>query len=65
MTAYTRAPAQGRWRAQGQTVTNDVIAVEVIVEDIDEEWWRGFRRGLEARFRQRHMIVQAHEVQLL
>ena len=71
MTAYTRAPAQGRWKTDDSTVSadklvvsDDVVVVEVIVDELDEAWWRAFRERQQKAFQQRAMIVRAHVIQL-
>ena len=65
ITAYSRSPAEGRWQSDGDTHHDDVVAVEVMVDELDEEWWRDFRRHLEIVFRQRQLLVLAHEVRRL
>ena len=65
ITAYTRSPAEGLWQSGGDTHHDDVVAVEVMVDDLDEEWWHDFRRHLEIVFRQRQLLVLAQEVRRL
>ena len=65
VTAYTRAPAEGRWTGQGHSNAEEVVVIEVMVEALDATWWTDYRKGLEARFRQQHIIVRATSVQLL
>ena len=66
LTAFTRAPAQGLWRNQGETTTHDDIVVfEVMTPDVDWEWWRRYRAALEELFRQAHVVIRAHAVTLL
>jgi hypothetical protein len=66
LTAHTRAPAEGLWREDSSEANHDQIVIyEVMSEDLDEEWWRGYRRGLEKRFRQEQVIVRAQEIRLL
>src|SRR5437764_2999416 len=66
LTAHTRAPAEGLWREDSSATSKDEIVIyEVMVEDLDEKWWREYRRGLEKRFRQEQVIVRAQEVRLL
>lgn len=65
VTAYTRAPAEGRWTGQGHTGSEEVVVIEVMVDRLDAVWWTDYRKGLEARFRQQHIIVRAQSVLLL
>jgi hypothetical protein len=60
VTAYTRAPARGVWRDDsGESKRDDIVIFEVMTADLDREWWTGFRRELEQRFRQESVIVRA------
>jgi hypothetical protein len=65
ITAYTRAPAEGRWEAGGTTQHDDMLIVEVMVFEIDKPWWRSFREHLEHTFRQERIIVRAQAIELL
>jgi hypothetical protein len=66
MTAYTRAPATGLWEADsGETVRDQVVVYEVMVDGLDRDWWARLRVELEARFGQREVVVRTHEIQRL
>jgi hypothetical protein len=65
LTAYSRAPAEGRWHDQGITTHDDIIVMEVMTDGVDTEWWRAYRKSLEARFRQTVIVVRAQMVSLL
>lgn len=66
MTAYTQAPASGLWNEGNTGATHDeFIIYEVMVNDLDREWWREYRRQLEERFRQERIIVRTYEIELL
>jgi hypothetical protein len=66
VTAYTRAPAEGRWRDGGDGTARDEILVhEVMTETLDCEWWRDYRGRLEERFDQDRIVVRAHEIEVL
>jgi len=65
LTAYSRAPAEGRWHDQGITTHDDIIVMEVMTDGVDTEWWRAYRKSLEARFRQSVIVVRAQMVSLL
>lgn len=58
-TAFTRAPADGLWK-QGATIQKDrVIIVEVLVEEIDDAWWKAYRGRLEAELAQEEVMIRA------
>ncbi|AKJ26714.1 hypothetical protein [Caldimonas brevitalea] len=66
LTAYTRAPATGVWEPdEGQTVRDDIVVYEVMVDRLDPPWWRSYREQLEARFKQDALVVRAHAVERL
>lgn len=66
LTAFTRAPAEGLWRnKEARTSRDEIVVYEVMVEEVDRQWWESYREGLEARFRQERVVVRAQEIQLL
>lgn len=66
VTAFTRAPAEGLWSPDGNaTSRDDIVVVEVMVEDFDEGWWRGFQKMLEHDLQQDLLVIRASQVLLL
>jgi hypothetical protein len=65
VTAHTRSPAEGRWLHQGNTTSDEVVVIEVMVETLDDAWWTAYRRELETKFRQQRVIVRAQAIKLL
>ncbi len=65
ITAYNRAPAEGRWETSGKTQHDDVLVIEVMIATLDKPWWQAFRKKLEATFRQTQVIVRAQSIELL
>jgi hypothetical protein len=66
VTAYTRAPATGLWETgTGETVRDQVVVYEVMVEEVDEAWWKRLRVELEARFAQEELVVRAQAMRRL
>lgn len=60
VTAYLRSPAAGVWKDDDGDVTReDIVIVETMAEQLDREWWRDYRRGLERRFRQDEVVIRA------
>jgi hypothetical protein len=60
VTAFTRSPAVGLWADDaGRVRRDDVIVVEVMTDQLDREWWAGYRHELEERFRQQEIVVRA------
>jgi hypothetical protein len=66
LTAYTRAPAQGLWKQNGNhTTRDDIVIFEVMAEELDAAWWGEYRQQLESRFRQEQIVIRAQQTQLL
>jgi hypothetical protein len=65
LTAFTRAPAQGLWTSEGETTHDDIVVFEVMAEEVDAEWWRGYRKELERAFRQDTIVIRAQDIQVL
>jgi len=59
VTAFRRAPGEGVW-AEGGGVSRDLVVVfEVMAPTLERGWWAGYRRELEARFRQEKIVARA------
>ena len=66
VTAYTRAPATGLWEAtSGETVRDQVVVYEVMVEELDVAWWEKLRARLEDQFAQEELVIRAHTIRRL
>jgi hypothetical protein len=66
VTAFLRAPASGLWRDEAGVVRRDEVAIfEVMADELDEAWWRDYRRTLEERFAQDEIVVRATEARRL
>ena len=66
VTAFLRAPAEGVWKEGGGAVTRDEIVIfEVMSEQLNREWWSGYREELEKRFEQEQLIIRASQVEQL
>ena len=66
LTAFTRSPADGFWQDNsGTTHAEDVIALEIMAESLDEGWWHNFRHRLETLFAQEEVVIRAHQIRRL
>ena len=65
VTAFRRSPADGVWREGGGESRDRVVVFQVMADDLDRAWWRGYREELERRFRQEKMVVRATEFEEL
>jgi hypothetical protein len=60
VTMVSRSPGAGLWEdADGRVRADSIVVFEIMVDDLDAEWWRGYRRQLEARFGQDVIVVRA------
>ena len=60
VTAYSRSPATGLWKRDDEEIERDqVIMIEVVVDDLDREWWARYREQLETRFGQEEVLARA------
>jgi hypothetical protein len=65
VTAFTRAPARGRWADDGQVQTDDVVIYEVMAPNLDRPWWGELRQRLERELDQEEVLIRAHAVERL
>jgi hypothetical protein len=65
LTAFTRSPAEGLWEEGGDVSRDEIVVFEVMADDLDRAWWRGYRESLESRFRQDAIVVRAGEAERL
>ena len=60
VTTHQRAPAQGLWKSEeGEVAQDEVVIFEVMVERVERDWWRQYRKTLEVRFRQDAIVIRA------
>ena len=65
VTAYSRAPAEGIWREGKTKEKDDIVIVEVMTDDLDRDWWHGFRNRLERRLNQDELVVRVQAIERL
>lgn len=59
VTAYSRAPAKGKWLSSDREQHDDVVVIEVMAESLDRAWWQSFRERLEGEMGQAEIVVRA------
>lgn len=60
VTAYLRSPATGLWqRESGEVDRDEMVMFETMVDRLDLEWWKRYRRELEGRFSQDVIVARA------
>jgi hypothetical protein len=66
VTAFTRTPAEGRWKPGGGPASeDDIVVVEVMTDDLDARWWEKYRKRLEKAFKQESIVVRAQDIRPL
>lgn len=67
VTSFLQSPAQGLWKgdADQEPQRDEVLLFEVMADELNRAWWGGYRSELEARFRQRMIVMRASVVDLL
>jgi hypothetical protein len=66
VTAYTRAPAEGRWQDDADRVRHDdIVVLDTMVERLDRSWWAAYRVALQATFEQDEIVVRAMPIEKL
>lgn len=64
-TAFTREPAQGLWKREATIERDRIVIVEVVVRELDEAWWRDYRRQLEIAFEQSEIMIRVIPCRLI
>jgi hypothetical protein len=64
-TFHANAPAEGLWKDGEETEADQIIVVEVMVDEIDREWWRHYRQELEEAFEQEEIVIRATAIERL
>ena len=60
VTAFLRSPAAGLWQDDsGAFCSDEIVIFEVMTDSLDRSWWQNYRRQLEARFRQKEIVIRA------
>lgn len=65
LTIYQRGPTKGLWEEEGERSVDDILIFEIMVEDVDRDWWTHYRASLESRFQQEAIVVRALPIERL
>ena len=66
VTAYMRSPATGLWKKHtGHVDRDEVVTVEVMVDQLDRDWWRKYCGQLARAFGQESLVVRAIPIETL
>jgi hypothetical protein len=64
-TAFLESPAAGAWREEGAVSHDQVVMIEVMTEELDQEWWKRYREELKQRFKQEELVIRATVIEML
>ena len=60
VTIYRNAPADGLWKDEnGKTNFDELIVAEVMITELNKEWWHQFRKRLEDIFKQEEILIRS------
>jgi len=63
VTAFVRSPAVGLWKEDDEGISRDeVVMFEILADQLNDDWWRQYRKKLEAAFRQDEILIWSVEV---
>jgi hypothetical protein len=65
VTSFMRAPAHGISQGNGKKARDDIVVMEIMTEMLDRDWWKGYRKELEARFRQDEILIRVSQIEKL
>lgn len=61
-TSFVRAPGLGLWRDRGETQRDTIAVIEVMVDDLKQDYWGSLRRRLERELSQKEILIRAQEI---
>jgi hypothetical protein len=61
-TSFLRAPGQGLWRESGETELDTIAVIEVMAEQLEQEYWSRLRQRLQHELSQDEVVIRAQEI---
>ncbi|HEX8547018.1 MAG TPA: hypothetical protein VF691_08670 [Cytophagaceae bacterium] len=66
LTAYSRSPAKGLWKEnEAKLVQDDIVIYEIMADQIDQAFWKGYKEKLKKLFEQDEIVIRATEITLI
>ncbi len=62
VTSFLRASGQGLWQSGRGTKEDSIAVVEIMVERLDNAFWRSLRERLERELAQKEIVIRAQEI---
>lgn len=64
-TSYARAPGEGLWDSGNRTEKDQIAVVEVMIESVEETYWRELKARLEKDLSQDEIVVRSWPIATL
>jgi hypothetical protein len=61
-TSFLRAPGMGLWRDGGETERDTIAVVEVMTDELAQEYWSSLRKRLERELAQEEIVIRAQQI---
>ena len=61
-TSFVRAPGQGLWRDGGEPQRDTIAVVEVMADELKQDYWAPLRRRLEREPSQEKIVIRTQEI---
>jgi hypothetical protein len=61
-TSFVRSPGLGLWRDRGEMQRDTIVVVEVMAEELKQDYWASLRRRLERELLQEEIVIRAQEI---
>jgi hypothetical protein len=59
VTLYRNSPTEGLWKDEtGKTNYDELIIAEIMIEELDKEWWKQYKQSLEQIFKQEQILIR-------
>ena len=65
LTAYTGSPASGIWKDGEKIVKDDIYVYEIMLQEIDKNYWATYKSKLQLIFEQEELIIRVSDITLL
>lgn len=65
VTLNVNSPVKGLWDSGAGVERDRIIVVEVMADELDQEWWQNYRQHLERTFDQDEVLIRASQVSRL
>lgn len=63
---YRNTPVEGLWKDEsGKTNYDELIIAEIMIHDLNKEWWKQFKQDLEQVFKQEEILIRSFVVEKL